>query len=162
MANKWQEAMGVAQSAFGELAKAGLPPEDFQKTRQTKSAADVYKDFEAQEKFSAFQKMNKGQPLTPSEMAMSGQTPPTELNIWKQAQSETLQNLGGSQWQALSSQKQAMYYPAIEQRYYDLKKQFGVIQPNEQLIRAKNHLKQQGYLATDDTATLFLQKNPNF
>ena len=48
-----------------------------------------------------------------------------DLDLWQQAEDETLASLGGSQWMAIDESKQSSYLPAIKQRYLELKNTLG-------------------------------------
>lgn len=138
--------------------------QDWQERNSPKAVAD---QLEGQIKLQTISKLAQGQPVSEWERSVSGirasdSTKPDEFALYKEARTQALQKLGGSDFVGLSPEKQASYDAAVTGQYLQLKKQFGLESADDRLERARQTLSQNGYVATDETIQTFLKRNPNF
>lgn len=127
------------------------------------SNAEKANELQARSSMDAFLKYQRGEPLSSVEQqVVGGANTPNQWDVWKEARQEVMQNLGGSSWMALSPEAQKQYYPQINERYLELLKKFNIETPETKLERAKIHLKKNGYMANNETASTWLKNNPNF
>lgn len=166
----WMNAIGTGMSLFGtsviDPVKGTALTQEVIKENKKKDIQDVYKDWQATTEFNIWQKAKQGQKLEQWEKDFADikdpNAPPPEIDLWKQAEKETLSSLGGSSMMGLSRDKQAQYYPAIENRFLELKKQFNLQTPDDRVKRARRTLRDKGFVDSPDAVGVFLKNNPNF
>ncbi len=137
------------------------------KEQQKKNSySEVLKEMEAKAKLDARMKQQQGIPLSDYEKDVVGykdpNQPPSDFELWKNAQRQAVLKLGGSDMVGLSPDKTAALGQETQREYLDLKRQLKLENPEEKLQRAKMFLKQGGYSASNETAELFLKQNEGF
>lgn len=128
--------------------------------------SEVWKEAEAINSFKAWQKQQSGAELTEYDRQLLGlgkekNEKPSDMDIWRQAQNETLQSLGGSSMVGILQESRGQYYPKIEERYLELKKQFGTISQEDYQTVAKKWLRRKGYVVSEANVTNLLKSNSN-
>lgn len=169
----WFNVVGTGMSTFGtsmiDPAKGtALTNEIIEQNRKAKQKdiSGLYNDWKAKTTYEIWSKHKQGLPLQQWEKDFADiknpNEPPSEMDLWKQAEKETLAAMGGTGWVALSSDKQKQYYPGIENRFLELKKQFGLQTKDDQVKRARRKLREKGYVDSPEAVAVFFKNNPNF
>lgn len=167
----YMSTIGTGMSLLGtsmiDPAKGtALTQQVIERQEKQKNIPEMYNAWKSKATFDIWNKYREGKKLEQWEKDFADikdpKEPPSEMDLWKQAERETLSAMGGSSMMGLSKDKLSKYYPGIEGRFLDLKKQFGLQTKEDQIKRARRTLREKGFADTPEATKIFLTNNPNF